>query len=86
MNDSIIDLLRSFAMRHFPQRVCDFIDALSGWARGANVVGGAKHAGSSPRRQRPTLLLGGRMLSVPAPGSDPSLVGLVRYAPQSDRS
>ena len=27
--DSIIDLLRSFAIRHYPQRVCDFHDALT---------------------------------------------------------
>lgn len=29
MTDPIIDLLRSFAIRHYPQRVCDFIDALT---------------------------------------------------------
>ena len=29
MNDSIIDLLRTFALRHYPQRVCDFLDALT---------------------------------------------------------
>jgi len=27
MNDSIIDLLRIFALRHYPQRVVDFLDA-----------------------------------------------------------
>ena len=29
MNDTIIELLRTFALRHYPQRVCDFIDALT---------------------------------------------------------
>lgn len=29
MNDSIIDLLRSFAIRPGPHRVCDFLDALT---------------------------------------------------------
>ena len=27
--ESILELLRSFAIRHYPQRVCDFIDALT---------------------------------------------------------
>ena len=27
--DPIIDLLRSFALRHYPERVCDFLDALT---------------------------------------------------------